>query len=195
MVEHLGGAAAGDDPALVEGDEPVGDAVMSGMSCSMTSRLAPRASRMRDEQRAERLGLALGDARRRLVEQDHRRLVGEHAGQVDDAARAGGSSPTNLERNASRPSSSISSSTRWRDRRLAVHERRQAEGGVERVAHVDPALEGDQQRLLDGERREQARVLERAAEPGRRPPVGGQPVMSSPPSRTRPRVGRGEARR
>ena len=41
------------------------------------------------EHRGQRLGLALGDAARRLVEQDHRRPVRDQAGQVDDAPRAG----------------------------------------------------------------------------------------------------------
>ena len=41
------------------------------------------------QQRAERLGLALGDAARRLVEQDHRRPVREQAREVDDPPRAG----------------------------------------------------------------------------------------------------------
>ena len=55
----------------------------------MTRRLAPSASRIRSEQRPERLGLALGDAARRLVEQEHGRLVGEDAREVDDAPAAG----------------------------------------------------------------------------------------------------------
>ena len=41
------------------------------------------------QQRAERLGLLLGDAAGRLVEQQHLRVLGEDAGQVDDAAAAG----------------------------------------------------------------------------------------------------------
>ena len=59
------------------------------MSCSMTSRLAPISSRRRSSTGAKRLDLALGDAAGRLVEQDHRRSVGDLAGEVDDATRAG----------------------------------------------------------------------------------------------------------
>ena len=62
----------------------------SGMSCSITSSAAPRPSRIWSSSGPERLGLALGDAARGLVEQDHRRPVGDDAGEVDDAARAGG---------------------------------------------------------------------------------------------------------
>ena len=42
-----------------------------------------------EQHRAERLGLALGDARRRLVEQQHVGVVRQRAGEVDDAAGAG----------------------------------------------------------------------------------------------------------
>ena len=41
------------------------------------------------QERAERLGLLLGDAAGRLVEHDHRRVRREQAGQLDDAAGAG----------------------------------------------------------------------------------------------------------
>ena len=41
------------------------------------------------EQRAERLGLLLGDARRRLVEQQHVGIVGDRHRQVDDPPRPG----------------------------------------------------------------------------------------------------------
>ena len=63
---------------------------MSDMSCSIDDEAGAERVADAQQQRAERLGLALGDARRRLVEQDHGRLVGEHAGEVDHAARAGG---------------------------------------------------------------------------------------------------------
>ena len=41
------------------------------------------------EQRSERLGLALGDAGRRLVEQHQHGVLGQEAGQLDDAPHAG----------------------------------------------------------------------------------------------------------
>ncbi len=43
-----------------------------------------------EQHRAQRLRLPLGDARGRLVEQEHRGPVGEGAGEVDDAPGAGG---------------------------------------------------------------------------------------------------------
>ena len=61
----------------------------SGTSCSITSSVAPVSLADAQQQRAERLGLALRDARRRLVEQQHRRSVREHAREVDDAPAAG----------------------------------------------------------------------------------------------------------
>ena len=75
------------------------------------------------------------------------------------------SSPTNRRRGrAPRPSSSTSWSTRPADRVLAVDGVGQVEGGRQRVAHLDPALEGGGDGLVDGHRREQAGVLERTAE-------------------------------
>ena len=41
------------------------------------------------QERAETLGLRLRDATRRLVEQQQARFVGEHTGEVDDAAQTG----------------------------------------------------------------------------------------------------------
>ena len=98
---------------------------------------------MRSEQRAEGLGLALGDARRRLVEQDDRWLVGEHARQVDDPAGAGGELADELgaERLDAHELDELVDPVPGGG--LAVHERREAEGGVERVTHVEPAFEGD----------------------------------------------------
>ena len=64
-----------------------------------------RAGRVADaqQQRPERLGLALGDAARRLVEQDHRRAVREQAGEVDDAAGAGRQLADELARGRAEP--------------------------------------------------------------------------------------------
>ena len=42
------------------------------------------------QHRHQRLGLALGDAGGRLVEQDDVGRLGQHAGQLDDAPGAGG---------------------------------------------------------------------------------------------------------
>ena len=59
------------------------------MSCSIRTQGAAGASRIAQQQRRQRFGLALRDARRRLVEQDDRRSLHQQAGEVDDAARAG----------------------------------------------------------------------------------------------------------
>ena len=47
VVEHRLGVTVDDDLPEVAGDDAVGDAVMSGMSCSITRMLAPVISRMR----------------------------------------------------------------------------------------------------------------------------------------------------
>ncbi len=59
------------------------------MSCSITSIEQPVWARTVRSSRAERLGLALGHPRRRLVEEDDRGVLGEHAGELDDAPGAG----------------------------------------------------------------------------------------------------------
>ena len=76
----------GQHPALVEGEEPVGHVGDEAHVVLDDDEAGVEGVADAEEERAERLGLALGDARRRLVEQDDRRLVGEHARQVDDAA-------------------------------------------------------------------------------------------------------------
>ena len=81
------------------------------MSCSITSTEQPVLLAHPEQQRAERLGLLLGDAAGRLVEHEHLRVLGEDAGQVDDAPAAGGQLAGELLRKAPRPMSSMSSST------------------------------------------------------------------------------------
>ena len=63
--------------------------ITNGMSCSMTSMRDAEPIAEPSEQVAERLGLALRDARRRLVEQQHARLERDQACELGDAARAG----------------------------------------------------------------------------------------------------------
>ena len=136
----------------------------SGMSCSMTRIAAPSSLADAQQQRAERLGLALGDAARRLVEQDDRRAVGDDAGEVDDAARAGRQLAHELD--AERPEAQQLDQLvdPLRDLLLGV------EGGGRWSAARSgrgprPPLERDRDRLLDRERREEPGVLERPAEP------------------------------
>ena len=99
--------------ALVEGDEPVGDRRHRAMSCSMTSSDAPSRSRRPSSTgpraSASRWAMPLLGSSSRTTDG----LVGDDARQVDHAARAGGQLAEPLvERNAARPNSSISSSTR-----------------------------------------------------------------------------------
>ncbi len=116
------------------------------------------------QQRAERLGLALRDARRRLVEQQHRRVVREHAGEVDDAPAAGRELADELVAEVGDAEQLEESFDVPVDVALGVLDPRQAQGGGDRIAHLEVALERDGDRLGDGEGREQTAVLERAAE-------------------------------
>ena len=63
---------------------------ISGMSCSMISTAQPSSVGDVAQQRAERFGLALGDAGGGLVEQQELRLGRHLRGQVADAPRARG---------------------------------------------------------------------------------------------------------
>ena len=136
---------------------------MSGMSCSMMRMLQPVSNRTRRSSGAEALGLGLGDARRRLVEQQHLRLGGQHAGQVDDAAQAGRQLLDELV--------AVGAELEQLDEPLGPQPQPGARPGGpagsrarrgSALLHLEPLLEGDEQRLEDGERREQAGVLEAA---------------------------------
>ena len=103
------------------------------------------------------------------------------------------SSRTNFVRNASRPSSSMSSSTRASTFSSASNAAGRCSAALERVAHLDLALERDRDALLDGQRREEPGVLERAAEPAPGAPSARRSVTSWPPSTIRAAVERREA--
>ena len=120
---------------------------------------------MRSSSGTERLGLALRDAARRLVEQDDRRAVGDDAGEVDDAARAGGELADELRAEGAEPEQVDELVDPLAGLLLGVEGGGQVERGAQRVAHVDPPLERDGDRLLDGERGQEAGVLEGAAQP------------------------------
>ena len=62
---------------------------ISGMSCSTMTSMATRLVAQTSRSAAERLALALRDARRRLVEQQDRGSCAITHGQVDDAPRTG----------------------------------------------------------------------------------------------------------
>ena len=87
--QHLGGRAPGDDRAQLQGHEPVAQRRQQRHVVLDDDHRAAGLGLDPAQQRPERLGLALGHARRRLVEQHHRRVLGQQAGQLDDAAGAG----------------------------------------------------------------------------------------------------------
>ena len=131
------------------------------------------------QQRAEPLGLGLGDARRRLVEQQHLRLGGQHAGQVDDAAQTGRQLLDELVAEGAEleqldePLGPQRAAGARRGGTAAAPTARAACS-----AHLEPLLERDEQRLEDGERREQPGVLEAADQlaPGRAARAAGRDV-------------------
>ena len=123
------------------------------------------------QQRAERLGLPLGDTGRRLVEQQHGRVLGQDAGQLDDAAGAGrqlaeelvaeGAEAQQLDERLDPPG----------EVGLRLVGGRQVQGGGHRLLVGQVPLEGDGEGLPGGQRREQQGLLERPAEPGPGPLV------------------------
>src|SRR4051812_47789747 len=89
-LENLLRRAGRDDPALVERDHAIGH---RGDERHVVLDDEQRASRLVPDlaqQRPERLGLALRDAARRLVEDQHRGVVRDRHRDVDDPAGAGG---------------------------------------------------------------------------------------------------------
>ena len=83
-------APVGDDTALVEGHDAVGDVAQHPEIVLHDEHRGVEPVAQLGQQRPERLGVALGHAGRRFVEEQDRRLVREHAREVDDAARPGG---------------------------------------------------------------------------------------------------------
>ena len=177
VVEHLVGRSGGDEQTLVEGDEPIGDrgderhVVLDDQQAG--AQLVAEAQQQRGRApRTSRWAMPLDGSSSSTT-------VGRWATtQARSTTRREpvDSSRTNLVRNASRCSSSMSSSTRLGDRLLGVEGGRQVQGRVERILDLDPAVEGDRDRLLDRQRREQPGVLERTAEPGPGPHVGTGPT-------------------
>ena len=156
------------------------------MSCSTTRRNDPVCWLHADQQRTHRLGLALGHATGGLVEQEHARFLGQHAGQLHDAPGlrelldqllAKASRPITM--TSSSPTSTSASSDEW-----AI--------GVRRFASRIMALPGDRDGLGHGERREQAGLLERAAETGVGPDVGGPRIYVDTAQSDAPAVERQE---
>ena len=103
------------------------------------------------QQRAERLGLALGDARRRLVEQQHRRAVREDAREVDDPAASGRELADELVAEVGDAEHLEQLLDARVDVVLGVDHPREVERGGDRVAHVEVALERQRDRLPHAE--------------------------------------------
>ena len=117
------------------------------------------------QQRRQPLGLGLGNARRRLVEEQHLRFGGQHARQVGDAPETGRQLlhelvPVRLEAHqldevlGPAPEATLSPPGPGRaDRRQRC------------ALDLEPLLQSDEQRLEDGEAREQPGVLEPPDQP------------------------------
>src|SRR4051812_8012881 len=86
IVYDLVRNSRGDDLAQVERDQAVGHGEEQGYVVLDDEHRGPGLLADAQEQRPERLRLALRDPRRRLVEEQHRRAVGQHAGEIDDPA-------------------------------------------------------------------------------------------------------------
>ena len=126
------------------------------------------------QQRRQRLCLTLGDAGRRLVEQQHVRLVGQRAGEIDDPPAAGRQLEDELvgERpEPHEPDQVIDLLLHFLLGRLGG---RRVEGRCDRVAHREVPLERNGDRLVDRHRRKEPCVLERTAETMAGPGVGRQ---------------------
>ena len=189
------GVPVGDHRAEVERDD-LGrrSTFSSARSCSMTTRLGAEVVADAFEQRRERLGLALRDAARRLVEEQD----GAAAGAMTHARSTTRRRPRRQlvhELVAESPrarASSTSSSTRAATATLRVGDDGEVERGRDRITHLDRVVERDRDRLLHGQRGEEPPVLERAAEAGVRAAgprrdvarAGSRSPLASPASRS-----------
>jgi hypothetical protein len=145
------------------------------------------------QERAERLGLALGDADGGLVEQQHLGVVGEDAGQVDDAAAAGGQLAGELVAEGAEVHELDELVDLGATSSLGLA-RRPARPSAAARGPVRCGARGHGDGLGHGERREQPGVLERPAEAAAGPLVGARSVTSWPRSTMRPAVDGQEAR-
>ena len=125
------------------------------------------------QQRPQRLGLALRDAARRLVEDQHGRLVRDRHREIHDAPRAGRELGDELVPERAEAHQLDQVVDRERDVGLRLAHRRCREKRRDVVAHFDVPFEPERDVLRDRQRREDLRVLEGAAETDRCATLGG----------------------
>src|SRR4051794_36712334 len=190
-LQHLLRSARGDDAPLVESDHPVGHPRDERHVVLDDEQGATGLVPDLPQQRTEGLGLALGDAARRLVEDEHGRVVGDGHRDVDDAARAGRQLADELVAERAESHQLDEVVDRPRDVVLLSAQRGQAERSRGVVTNRQMPLECLREVLRDGERGEDARVLERPAEAHPRPDVGGE-VGDVVTAQAYPPAGRGD---
>src|SRR5439155_12539496 len=161
------------------------------MSCSITSRLAPRLSRTRSSNgpsaSVSRCAMPLDGS------SDHDRALREDAGQVHDATRPRRQLVDELGAERLQPQQVDELVDPRAHLLLRIEHTRQVEGGGHGVAHLDPALERDGDRLFHGEGGEEPRVLERAPEAAAGTGVGGERAHVDATEFHRAGAARGEA--
>ena len=139
------------------------------MSCSTTTMAQPRSACTRRSSGASASASALGDTGRGLVEQDDVGRLGQHAGQLDDAAGAGGQRPGQVVAVAVEPGGGEELVDPVGHGVVDVEGGRQAQRGGHRVAVGQVAVEGDRHGVGHGQARVEAGVLEGTAQSGQRP--------------------------
>ena len=87
--QHVVGGTPGDDRALLQGHQRIAQRAEQGHVVLDQHQRAAGLHLDPAQQRTERLGLALGHAGRRLVQQDHGRIVGQQTAQLDDPPGTG----------------------------------------------------------------------------------------------------------
>ena len=179
------GIAGGDDPAEVEGHQALGDGPQQRHVVLDHQEARPERVAQVDEERRQRLRFPLRDAARRLVEEQHRRLVRERAREVDDAARAGRELVQERVGVRVEPEARHQLVDATRDRGLGARHRRQVQRGRDGILHAHGMFERDRDRLADGERGEEPAVLERPAHAVTRAPVGRAGARGRSPVRRR----------
>ena len=171
VVAHQLPVAFDDDTSEVARDDPVGDG--ADQTHVVLDEQDAGAGDVADaqQQRTERLGLALRDARRWLVEQDHLGVDPDLAREVDDPAASG--------REVGDELVAVVVETHHRDQLvgtlaelpLGAQHVREVEHLRDRVPVAQRPVDGDADRLMHGEAAEQTGVLERTGQSEARAPL------------------------